>query len=192
MYSDYRRRARELCSNTSGTLAVIYLIYSLIIGAVSYTLIGFIILAGPLTMGYIEAIVKNRNGQEISPGTLFSRFDDFGGHISVYLLQLLYLMLWALIPIAGFFIVLVKTYSYSMTMYIHRDNPKLSADDCITESRKMMNGHKMNLFLLHLSYIGWILLSILTFGILFFWVAPKMETAQYLFYEDLKDKKEEE
>ena len=73
-----------------------------------------------------------------------------------------------------------------MAIYISKDKPELSAEECIQESRRMMSGYKGKLFLLDLSYIGWVLLCILTCGILSLWVAPKMETAHVLFYEDLK------
>ena len=50
----------------------------------------------------------------------------------------------------------------------------------------MMKGHKFDLFWLFLSFIGWILLSILTLGIGLLWLAPYMYTAQAAFYEDVK------
>ena len=51
----------------------------------------------------------------------------------------------------------------------------------------MMDGHKWQLFCLHFSFIGWILLSILTCGILFLFVAPYMQAANAEFYEKLKN-----
>ena len=99
------------------------------------------------------------------------------------LLVQIYIMLWTLLfYIPG----IVKSYSYAMTPYILLDKPELSATDAITESRKMMNGHKMELFILDLSFIGWILLSLLTCGILFLYVAPYMQAARAEFYRTLK------
>ena len=51
---------------------------------------------------------------------------------------------------------------------------------------KMMNGKKMKLFLLDLSFIGWIILSLLTLGLGFFILAPYIYTARSKFYLDLK------
>lgn len=48
-----------------------------------------------------------------------------------------------------------------------------------------MNGNKWRLFCLHFSFIGWMLLGILTFGILYFWIIPYMQTAQAEFYRDI-------
>jgi uncharacterized membrane protein len=74
-----------------------------------------------------------------------------------------------------------------MTFYILRDNPGMTANEAITASREMMNGNKMKLFLLDLSFIGWILLTIVTFGIASFWTLPYMQAARAAFYEDIKN-----
>ena len=55
-------------------------------------------------------------------------------------------------------------------------------------SMKMMNGHKMELFLLHLSFIGWGILSILTLGIGYIWLVPYKNASLAEFYEYVKTK----
>ncbi len=52
-------------------------------------------------------------------------------------------------------------------------------------SKEYTNGYKMDLFMLHLSYIGWYILSLFTFGILLFWVIPKVQTAQTLIFNEI-------
>lgn len=52
---------------------------------------------------------------------------------------------------------------------------------------RMMRGHKLELFLLHLSFIGWFLLCILTLGIGFLWLTPYVHSTQAAFYEDVKE-----
>ena len=130
------------------------------------------------------ALVRNGNLKDL-PTRMFSCFTskDYGRAIEVPLLVNVYTFLWTLL-----FIIpgIVKSYSYAMAIYISKDKPELSAEECIQESRRMMSGHKGKLFLLDLSYIGWGILCILTCGILSLWVAPKMQTAHTLFYEDLK------
>ncbi len=66
----------------------------------------------------------------------------------------------------------------------------MGALDAITESRKMMDGHKMDLFILGLSFIGWLLLVYVTFGIAAIWVGPYMQTTYANFYKMLKGKAE--
>jgi len=61
--------------------------------------------------------------------------------------------------------------------------------ECLNRSRRMMDGYKMKLFLLDLSFIGWVLLSIITCGIGMLWVIPYMQTARVEFYEQLKNNK---
>ena len=74
----------------------------------------------------------------------------------------------------------------TLTNLIAEDNPELGPNECIERSMAMMDGHKMDLFLLDLSYIGWMLLGIISCGIGLLWVAPWMQMAHVKFYEQLK------
>lgn len=69
--------------------------------------------------------------------------------------------LWCL-TLVGIF---VKRYSYILVPYIVAENPKIKALDAINLSRKMMDGHKWECFKLEMSYIGWVILGGLTFGL---------------------------
>jgi uncharacterized membrane protein len=84
----------------------------------------------------------------------------------------------------------IKSYSYAMTEYILKDNPELQNNAAIEKSMEMMNGHKLRLFLLHLSFIGWYIVGVLTLFIGFFWIIPYVHTAEAAFYEDLKAQQE--
>ncbi len=103
--------------------------------------------------------------------------------IGVDLLKTMFLYLW-LFTIVGVFI---KIYSYSMSEYIKIEYPHLSANDCITESRRIMNGNKFKLFCLHLSFIGWLLLSIITLGALYPFVFTYMNMSEVEFYNSIKN-----
>jgi len=113
-------------------------------------------------------------------------FDGFSQYVRITLAELLkgiYVLLWLfLFIIPGF----VKSYSYAMTEFILKDNPEISGEDAICLSMKMMQGHKMQLFLLDLSMIGWLILSFLTLGIGFLFLVPYNYSAHAHFYEDLK------
>ena len=50
-----------------------------------------------------------------------------------------------------------------------------------------MDGHKMELFVLDLSFIGWYLLCVITFGIAFIWVAPYIQATKTNFYNKIKN-----
>ena len=87
---------------------------------------------------------------------------------------------------------IVKFYAYSMTFEILYDAPDMSAKEAMAESRRLMEGHKLDLFLLDLSFIGWILLSIVSFGALTVYVVPYMQAAHEAFYESIKNIETEE
>ena len=79
----------------------------------------------------------------------------------VMFVKSMYQYLWSLTVIGG----IIKKYSYSMVPYIMAENPTLGANEAITLSRKMMNGHKWEYFVADLSFIGWGLLNIVTLGL---------------------------
>jgi uncharacterized membrane protein len=74
-----------------------------------------------------------------------------------------------------------------LTPYLLNDNPDLSVVDVLRLSRKMMNGHKMQLFKLQLSFLGWALLNVLTLGIGTLWLLPYMMTTMAAFYQDVRE-----
>ncbi len=146
--------------------------------------IGALILSGPMAFGLALAFIQLTREGKMYIENLFKGFNNFGTTCIAGILQALFTYLWALLfVIPG----IIKSFSYAMTYYIINDNPNLSANDAITESRKMMNGHKIDLFLLDLSFIGWYLLSALTFGILLLYVRPYHHAARAQFYENLKN-----
>jgi hypothetical protein len=73
-----------------------------------------------------------------------------------------------------------------MSYFIAAENPGMSQSEARRRSEQMMMGHKMEYFILNLSFIGWIFLSIFTFGIGMFFVMPYMYTASAAFYDNLK------
>lgn len=93
-------------------------------------------------------------------------------------------MLWTLLLIVPG---IIKGLSYSMAPYILLDNPELTPMEAINKSQEMMRGHKMDLFLMQLGFVGWILLSFLTLGIALFWVGAYYDTVFAKFYMELKE-----
>lgn len=81
---------------------------------------------------------------------------------------------------------IIKTFSYAMTPYILNEYPDLGLRASITMSRKMMHGHKLDLLVLQISFLGWALVSLITFGIGLLWLIPYMQTSMAVFYEDVK------
>ena len=75
---------------------------------------------------------------------------------------------------------------FSMTFFIMTDDANISGVDALKMSWQMMEGHKMQLFMLWLNFIGWFLLSIITCGIGFLWLTPYMTAATLNFYRSLR------
>ena len=137
----------------------------------------------PLSWGYGVLWLALARNENVDYGMLFDGFKDYLRIFLTLLLVQIYTILWMLLLIIPG---LVKCYSYSMTSFILKDNPEMKYDAAINESMRMMQGHKMKLFLLDLSFIGWFFLSILTLGIGLLFLQPYMSTAHAHFYEDLK------
>ena len=170
---DFRQRAWNNLSGKWGTMALATLIMSLITGtgaALAFIFIGGIvtlIITGPLTAGMCILTLHIVRASNVKIEMLFDGFKIFGKAFLLYILNGIFTFLWSLL-----FIIpgIIKTYSYSMSYYIFLE---------------MMKGNKWRLFCLHFSFIGWGLLTLLTFGILIFWVQPYMQTAQAEFYQSL-------
>ena len=138
----------------------------------------------PLIVGCYRFFLQNRRGgAELSElGAGFR--DNWGNVILVMFLRNLFLALWALLLV---FPAVIKAYSYRMVPYLLEEHPELSGTQVITVSRQMMNGHKWRAFVLDLSFLGWLILSALTCGILHvFWVGPYMQATDAELYEAVR------
>ena len=107
-------------------------------------------------------------------------------NVGSMLVRDIFICLWSML-----FIVpgLIKSYSYRMVPYILAENPDMKAVDAITRSREIMDGNKRKSFVLDLSFIGWILLSVITFGIVgVFYVYPYVYQTDAELYTAIKNK----
>ncbi len=185
---DFRARAWESLRGKWGTMAIITLIYSLILSAssgLSFIGVGVIVMLlveGPLSLGYVMMSQKIIRGQDVEIGELFDGFKNFSKAFVLSLVNSIYIFLWTLL-----FIIpgIIKSFSYSMSQYVLADHPEFTATEARQESMRLMDGNKWRLFCLQFSFIGWGLLTILTFGILAFWVQPYQQAATAAFYQSL-------
>ena len=196
--TNYKNRALSALENKWGNFVLITFVYGFIIGITQVLsgdkdspailhLIGLVlfILALPLTWGFQTLFLGAVRGGEATAKDMFEGYNKelFSRVLTTTLLYYVYVFLWSLLLlIPG----CIKAYSYAMTPYILKDNPEMKNNAAIEESMRMMDGHKLELFLLDLSFIGWALLSLLTCGIGFLWLVPYMNMARVNFYEDLK------
>ena len=96
----------------------------------------------------------------------------------------LFIWLWSLLfVIPG----IIKSYEYRLVPYIMSENPMMNYKDAQAESKKLMMGNKWKTFILDLSFIGWDILSVCTWGILeIFFVGPYKASTDAALYETLK------
>ena len=195
--SEIRRRARlALEKNPLGgkwfMLAMMGFVVSLILGAANYLCfgIGFILLCGPLYIGLYNVCLKVARGDnDIKFGTVFEGCYNFAPGLALGFMHTLIIALWSMLLIVPG---IIKGYSYSLAYFIKSDHPEYSWRECLNESAYAMHGHKLRLFKLHLSFIGWYILSAVTLGFFSFWVNAYVNTATAIFYEDLKADEDDE
>ncbi len=182
---EYRLYAEKILKNNYCTMILMSLLYGAILSACMGSILLGILLDGVLMVGLCIANMKLVRGEKVKVKDLFEAFDscDLTSTIGLSVKTAVFTLLWSLL-----FIIpgIVAAYSYSMAPYILADKPELTGGEAIAESKRVMKGRKMKLFLLDLSYTGWILLGILTLGILLIWVIPRMDAARAAFFEDLR------
>lgn len=144
-----------------------------------------LLLLYPLTLGYAIAhkdLAANGDARLLG-NTLRHTFTGYLRNVWAMFLMYLFAILWSLLLIIPG---IIKAFAYSMTPFILKDNPELSANKAINLSVRMMKGHKFDLFWLLLSFIGWFILCIFTFGVGFLWLMPYIQTSLAEFYMEVK------
>ncbi len=182
-----KNMAKQQISGNIGVLFVCMLIYTVITGAVtaipSIGPIASVVISAPLEIGLITIFFKLKNGEPPKIEELFKHFDVMAHAILLSLLITIFTFLWSLLlVIPG----IVAALSYSMAPYILAENKSLTAMEAMKMSKQMMNGHKADLFVLYLSFIGWELLVSITFGIAGIYVFPYMQATMVNFYDSIK------
>ena len=193
--AELKAAARVQISGKIGILFVISLIIfgitfvAELLGAIitGASLLVSIIVAPAFSLSMAKIYLSVTDGIKPTAGDSFFGFEDFWAAFKVTFLVGIYTFLWSLIfVIPG----IVKAYSYSMSLYILAENKGKSARECIRESMAMTEGYKMDLFVLDLSFIGWALVTAITFGLAGIWVGPYMQATKVNAYRFLKAKKE--
>lgn len=145
---------------------------------------GLVIIAisGMIQLGYCRYLLNNEDYQYGQLNDLFSQKHRFTDGLIMSLLRSLFITLWSMLcGIPG----IIARYAYAMTPFILLENPNVRPIDAIKQSKELMQGHKMDLFLLDLSFIGWNLLCILTLGIGYLWLIPYKNASYAAFYRSL-------
>lgn len=146
------------------------------------TIIGLLV-AGPLAVGAMLVYTTVTAGKTAQLEQIFNPFKT--NFISCFLANLLVDLIVALFSLLLVIPGIMRAYSYAMVSYVLCKEPECSAMEALARSKSMMKGHRMELFKLHLSFIGWFLLCIVTFGLALLWVGPYTEITQTLFFDKI-------
>ena len=187
---EIRAKARDALGNNIFdrtwllALAAGLIISVILAAATSIGGIASILLTGPLYVGLHFTFLKiARKDIDIKFENVFDGCYSFGPNLVLGLMRELLITLWTfLFIIPG----IIKGYSYSMAYFVKADYPEYGWRECLQESERLMKGNRLRLFSLHLSFIWWDILGIMTCGIGTLWVSAYKSTANAIFYEELK------
>ncbi len=143
---------------------------------------GSLLIFGPMALGMQGYFLRvSRNGDAIL-NDMFDGFKNFGNAFVANFLSMLLIILAAILLIVPGIIV---GCGYSQINRIMHDNPSMSGRDAMKASWELMDGKKMDFFILNLSFIGWAILCIFTIGIGFLFLAPYVNVTNSKFYDEI-------
>ena len=163
--------------------------------AILASLIGFVLfvlfvlfnifVGGPLEVGGRKYYIKATENDESDLSHVTSMFHSeyYGNVVITMLYQKVIIFLWFLALIVPG---IIKMYAYSMVPYILADNPEISHKEALKLSDEMTYTHKLDMFVLDISFIGWYILGGILFGIGQFLVNPYVDATKAQLYRVLK------
>jgi len=142
-----------------------------------------------LEFGFLSYCLKTKRSQSTEFKDLLNGFLFFIKVISIFVISAVFVFLWSLLlVIPG----IVAGYRYRQAYYILLDDPQKSALRCITESKLMMHGKKLDLLVIDLSFLGWYVLDFIIIILIPFsfvipivsiWISPYAGLTRAAFYE---------
>lgn len=174
------RRVSENSDIYSGNLFNVRMITGLLAGiatvVILIVLVAKVFVGNLLKMGGYRFFILNQTAQP-GIGTLLDGFRS-GHYVNIVLtmfLRDLFTTLWSLLLVVPG---IVKHYEYLMVPYIIAENPAMDYKEAFQISKQMMDGEKMEAFIMDLSFLGWYLLSAVTCGLLaIFYVNPYVQAS---------------
>ncbi len=188
--SQIRAKARDVLGRNLFSASWLYpvliaIIVTAITGAVSVTFVGPVVVYGLLSVAS-ACYFMGRVRYSIDPKQLEASIDGVKNNfLGSMLTGILYTVFVSIGSLVFFIPGIIFSYSFSMAFYIINDHPEMSAMDALRESNRIMKGHKMQYFLLNLSFIGWMIIGTALFGVGTLWVSAYISTANAVFYEEL-------
>ena len=162
--------------------AIILASLPIIIIASLFAAVIYFVLGSFIGVGYAKFNLNLVDKKNAAFETLFEYFSHWKTTTIARLLRALYVFLWSLL-----FIIpgIVAGFSYAMTDYILAEDPELTADEAISQSKSIMMGNKWRFFCLQFSFIGWDILATLAFGIGHLWLTSYKQATYAAFYREV-------
>ena len=193
--------AKEAVAQQRGTAILIVLLFTVVSWAISYfsgLLVWIPVFGWAISIaayGFTLVLAVNLDGEYIK---IFRRENaDVGGIFTALSINFwrklggmawmtLWVTLWTmLLIIPG----IIKGIAYFLTPYLLADCPNVKARDALKLSMRITKGHKLDIFVMMLSFIGWLILSAFTFGILWIvYVGPYMYATYAGYFLELREK----
>lgn len=168
-----------ICYEKEWLCPILYI--SIVVDVILFVVFGLL----PLTVAFVNSFSHMYSGLERNP-LQYLKKESFVSMLRTSAAMLLMGLVTSVCSLALLVPGFIASLSLFLTPYLLKDNPELSIVETLRLSRKMMQGHKAQLFKLQLSFFGWIILNILTLGIGTLWLAPYMMTTMAAFYQDVK------
>ena len=144
--------------------------------------------------GMMSYCMKMTGGVAGDYRDLLDGFLFFGKILLIFIVSTVLTALWSML---FFFPGIVAHYRYRQAYYILLETPDKTAMQCIRESKRLMRGNKLDLFLLDLSFIGWYLLDLLvvllipspvSLPFISIWLTPYMGLSRAAYYRHIVSK----
>jgi len=156
----------------------------IVLGAMAVVALTGLFIQAVVNLCHTQFYINLARGQDTGFSLSFSKPPAAFKAFILGLVTGLFVFLWMLLLIVPG---IIAAYRYAMAMYILAENPDIGVMEALRESKRLMAGRKMKLFLLHLSFIGWGLLSLLTFGIGLLFLIPYISAAEATFFLEASD-----
>ncbi|MBR0152422.1 MAG: DUF975 family protein [Lachnospiraceae bacterium] len=146
-----------------------------------------IVLGNVLHVGEALFFLKNRREEGVGLEPLLFGFRN-GNYLPIVktcLVKTIHVFLYSLLLIVPG---IIKHLEHAMVPYILAENPQMDTKEVLERSDELMKGEKWNLFLFHLSFLGWMLLCLPTYGIGELLLNPYRAASEAEIFEILKAK----
>ncbi|MEG1299560.1 MAG: DUF975 family protein [Erysipelotrichaceae bacterium] len=173
---EIKYKARNEMNGKVCSYLLFFILYSAIVGIVNYyssssliiDIATMFLLLNPLSVGLIKYYMNCENNTQKVSDILFAfKEDRYFNIVFIMAAQAIRIFLWALL-----FIIpgIIKSYEYYFIPYILAENPNISETDVFRLSNEYSKNIKIDIFIFQFSFVGWMFITIFTFGLASFWV----------------------